>query len=218
MEIAPPRAYRSELRAAQAAQTRRRVLDAAARLFAAQGYQATTFTAIARDAGVSTETVKASGSKSALLIAAFEVTFSGTEGADSLTDTDAGAGVLELPDKDFLAAVIARIVDANARGHALWTVLLGAAGSDDLVAGALQAILRRRHEDYRMLVAELARRNLVPARAGGDIDALADEISFLMSPEGYQQLVTQSNWSRDRYTRWIGDRVLGWAGARSVAE
>lgn len=217
MESTSSRAYRSGLRATQAAQTRERVLRAAAELFSAQGYQATTFAAIAREAGVSTETVKAAGAKSALLIAAFEVTFSGTEGADSLTDTEAGAGVIDLPNEVFLAAVIARIVDANARAHALWTVLLGAAGSDELVAGALQTILTRRREDYRMLVAELIRRALVPARAAERADELADELSFLMSPEGYQQLVGQSGWSRERYAGWIDGRVLEWASAANVA-
>lgn len=213
MESSPARTYRSELRSAQAAQTRERVLHASARLFAAHGYQATTFAAIAREAGVSTETVKAAGSKAALLIAAFELTFAGTEGAESLTDTEAGAGVVALPDEVFLAAVIDRIVDANARGHALWTVLLGAAGSDELVAGALQVMLTRRRADYRLLVSELARRGVIPAPS----DELADELSFLMSPEGYQQLVSQSGWSRSRYTRWIAERVLGWAGAATVA-
>ena len=200
------RPYRSALRSAQAAQTRHRVLDAAARLFATRGYHATTFAAIAAEAGVSAETVKAGGSKSALLIAAFEMRFAGTESAPSLTDTEAGAGVLDLPDDVVLEAIIGRIVDANARAYALWTVLLGAAGADELVAGALEEMLARRRADYRRLVAELTRRGLIPAP--GDPEALADELSFLMSPEGYQQLVTQSGWTPERYRRWIGDQVI----------
>lgn len=121
------RVYRSELRARQARETRARIIAAAGELFARQGYQATTIAAIARAAGVSGETVKTAASKAELLIAAFEVTFSGYEGAESLTDTDVAAGVLELPDDVFLDAVLAQITDANARGHRLWTVLLGAA-------------------------------------------------------------------------------------------
>lgn len=202
--MSPPtssgRGYRSELRAQQAVQTRRRIVLAAADLFATQGYQATTLAAIARRAGVSAETVKAAASKAELLIAAFEVTFAGTEAASSLTDTEVAADVLDLDDEDFLAAVIRQIAQANARGYALWTVLLGAAASDPVVDGALQGILERRAADYRRLVDELIDRGLVPPAA--DRPGRAAVVSFLLSPEGYQQLVAQSGWTHEAYLQW----------------
>lgn len=210
MTATPPRAYRSELRARQAEETRRRIVLAAARLFASRGYQATTIAAIAREAGVSAETVKTSSSKAELLIAAFEVTFSGTEAAQSLTDTEVGAGVLALPDAEFLDAVLAQITNANARGHALWTVVLGAALSDPVVDSALQGILEHRRADYRMLAAELVRRSDGPSDR--DQGALADTLSFLLSPEGYQQLVAQSGWSREQYRTWLHDAVSAQLG------
>lgn len=201
-----PRAYRSELRTQQAQGTRRRIVEAAARLFAERGYQATTLTAIAREAGVSTETVKTAAPKAELLIAAFEVTFAGVESAQSLTDTEVGAGVLDVPDEALLDAVLTRIATANARGHALWTVLLGAAASDPVVDDALQAILARRAADYRRLVDELVMRGY--ASSVTDPDATAAALSFLLSPEGYQQLVVQSGWTPQRYTAWMRAAVL----------
>ena len=201
-----PRAYRSELRTQQALGTRRRIVEAAARLFAEHGYQATTLTAIAREAGVSTETVKTAAPKAELLIAAFEVTFAGEESAQSLTDTEVGAGVLDVPDEALLDAVLTRIATANARGHALWTVLLGAAASDPVVDDALQAILARRAADYRRLVDELVTRGY--ASSVTDPDATAAVLSFLLSPEGYQQLVVQSGWTPQRYTAWMRAAVL----------
>lgn len=201
-----PRAYRSELRTQQAQGTRRRIVEAAARLFAEHGYQATTLTAIAREAGVSTETVKTAAPKAELLIAAFEVTFVGEESAQSLTDTEVGAGVLDVPDEAMLDAVLTRIATANARGHALWTVLLGAAASDPVVDDALQAILARRAADYRRLVDELVARGY--ASSVTDPDATAAVLSFLLSPEGYQQLVVQSGWTPQRYTAWMRAAVL----------
>lgn len=203
---AAPRAYRSQLRAAQAEQTRRRIVEAAARLFAAHGYQATTMVAVGREAGVSTETVKAALPKAELLIAAFEVTFSGAEGAESLRDTDAGAGVMELPDAVFLDAVVSGITDANARGHALWTVLLGAASSDPVVDEALQAMLSRRGADYRLLVDQLVARGYVDEVR--DRERCAAVLSFLLSPESYQQLVTQSGLARDDYEAWVRQAIL----------
>jgi len=201
-----PRAYRSELRTQQAQGTRRRIVEAAARLFAERGYQATTLTAIAREAGVSTETVKTAAPKAELLIAAFEVTFAGEESAQSLTDTEVGAGVLDVPDEALLDAVLTRIATANARGHALWTVLLGAAASDPVVDDALQAILARRAADYRRLVDELVARGY--ASSVTDPEATAAVLSFLLSPEGYQQLVVQSGWTPQRYTAWMRAAVL----------
>lgn len=201
MTEAAPRAYRSELRARQAQETRARIVAASARLFATQGYQATTIAAIAREAGVSAETVKTTASKAELLLAAFEVTFSGSEGAETLADTEVASGLLELPDESFLDFVLTQITTANARGHGLWTVLLGAALSDPVVDTALHRILEHRAADYRMLVSELGRRGI--AAPGIDEEAVADALSFLLSPESYQQLVVQSGWTLDHYSAWL---------------
>ncbi|WP_149083954.1 MULTISPECIES: TetR/AcrR family transcriptional regulator [Microbacterium] len=200
------RPYRSALRTRQAEETRARIVTAAARLFAAQGYQATTISAIAREAGVSAETVKTTAAKAELLIAAFEITFSGSEAAETLADTEAGSGLTSLPDDVFLDAVITQIGAANERGHALWTVLLGAALSDPIVDAALQRILANRAADYRGFASELQRRGIVASEH--DSDALADVLSFLLSPESYQQLVVQSQWSPDRYRSWLRTAVL----------
>lgn len=196
-----PRAYRSELRAQQALATRQRIVEASARLFATNGYQATTIAAIAREAGVSAETVKAAASKAALLIAAFEVTFSGSEGKTSLSDTEVAAGVLDLPDDVFFDTVLTRIAEANARAHALWTVLLGAALSDAVVDEALQGILTHRAADNVQFVTELVRRGIAPALP--DVGDAAAAVSFLLSPEGYEQLVVQSGWTQGAYLAWL---------------
>ena len=141
-----------------------------------------------------------------MLIAAFEVTFSGSEAAETLADTEAGSGLTTLPDDVFLDAVITQIAAANERGHALWTVLLGAALSDPVVDAALQRILANRAADYRGFAAELQRRGIVDSDHDGD--ALADVLSFLLSPESHQQLVGQSGWSPDRYRSWLRSAVL----------
>src|SRR5262249_29417353 len=74
----PGRAYHSEARAQQAAQTRSDVLAAATRLFAETGWPGTGMRDVARAAGVSVETVYAHfRSKSELLIAVHDVTIVG---------------------------------------------------------------------------------------------------------------------------------------------
>jgi AcrR family transcriptional regulator len=62
------RRYHSALREARAAQTRRRITGAASDLFAQHGFAGTTVAAIAREAGVSPQTVYATfGSKGAIV-------------------------------------------------------------------------------------------------------------------------------------------------------
>jgi len=64
------RLYRSPRREAQAERTRQTILDAARRLFVAQGYGGTTMETIAQGAGVAVQTVYAAfGSKRHMLIA-----------------------------------------------------------------------------------------------------------------------------------------------------
>ncbi len=90
------RPYRSELRQQQAAQTRRRVVEAAVTLFSRHGYRATTFTQLAREAGVSVETVRKHGPKSALLQAALELASFGVEGESDFFETDIGKVMLQV--------------------------------------------------------------------------------------------------------------------------
>jgi hypothetical protein len=40
-----------------------------------------------------------------------------------------------------------------------------------------------------------------------DRTELADALSFLMSPEGYAQLVELAGWSHDRYVAWMLDAI-----------
>src|SRR5260370_35424863 len=74
------RRYDSTLRQEQARQTRARILDAAQKLFAERGYANTSMEAIARAAGVATDTVYASfQSKPGLLHKLLDVRVGGDE-------------------------------------------------------------------------------------------------------------------------------------------
>lgn len=75
------RPYRSPVRDAQSAQTRRLVLDAARGLFLAEGgYASTSMSAIAAAAGVSVQTLyNTFGSKAGLLKAVFDTTLAGDD-------------------------------------------------------------------------------------------------------------------------------------------
>ncbi|WP_152360224.1 TetR/AcrR family transcriptional regulator [Microlunatus speluncae] len=201
------RTYRSELRTEQAAATRRRILDSAGECFAEIGYGRTTLTAIADRAGVSVESVKAQGAKRALLLAAFEQTFAGQEGGRPLTEQDQLAAALAIEDDDdFLAAAAEFIAAANRRSYALWRALNSAADADSDLAPALREILLGRRQDIERTVGLLQRRGMVPAGLRHR-RRVAAGLSFLLSPEGYQQLVAESGWSHARYLTWIRTMV-----------
>ena len=81
------RAYHSPLRADQAQQTRRRVLESARRLFVERGYAGTTVAAVADHAGVSPETIYLSlGGKRGLLEGVMDI----TGPHDSVADDESG--------------------------------------------------------------------------------------------------------------------------------
>ncbi|SDR92399.1 TetR/AcrR family transcriptional regulator [Microterricola viridarii] len=207
-EIAPPatRSYNSSLRAGQAAETRRRILEAAAECFSATGYGGTSLADIARAAGVSVETVKLNGPKRDLLLAAFEQSFAGREGRDSLADHEPIAAITETADDaDYLRGIVHFVAEANRRSSRLWAAFLAAASSDSVVAEELAALQQRRRADFHTLVAVLTERGMVaasvpPAR-------LAEALSFLVSPESYGQLVRESGWSQADYEAWLARTI-----------
>lgn len=83
---AQARAYRSPLRGGPAVGTKSRILDASLTILSEPGYGGTSLAKIADIAGVSVESVKASGAKHDLLLVSFERSFVGLEGSSrSLT-------------------------------------------------------------------------------------------------------------------------------------
>lgn len=203
-EAVSTRTYRSTLRAEQAANTRSRVVAAAAACFTDRGYAGTSLGEIAERAGVSTETVKANGPKRALLLSAFEQAFAGEEGDELLAESDGARDLVRISDDDeFLAALAGLVAAANARTSVLWGEYLAAANADPVIAEALSALLRRRHLDYRSAVDLLISRGM--ASHMDDVDEAAAILSFLWSPESHQQLVLQSGWSLRRYERWLAE-------------
>ena len=205
-ENVAPRQYRSTLREEQARQTRQRILASAFEVFSAKGYTGASLADIAAGAGVSVESVKVHGPKRALLLGAFELAFAGSAGEESLSERPEVAAIMGIEDTgDFLTAMVGMIAEANARTSGLWAAFLAAAAEDAHVGEVLASLLDRRHADYRRLVGLLTSRGAVDARAASDDDlqALADVLSFLMSPEGHQQLVQQSGWTYERYRDWL---------------
>jgi AcrR family transcriptional regulator len=200
------RRYRSDLRASQAAGTRVRVLIAAATEFARRGYAGTSIPAIAAVAGVSPETVKLQGAKHELLLAAFEHTFAGREGAAPIAEDESiRERIAQTPPDETPAFYAATATEFNERGAALWTAFSSAARSDEAVAVVYRDIMARRLLDHALAVDLL----VASGQVGTTLprEQLAAALAHLGSPEGWQLLVVDYGWTVESYRTWLTDAV-----------
>ncbi|MEO3927724.1 TetR/AcrR family transcriptional regulator [Micromonosporaceae bacterium B7E4] len=206
------RIYRSELRQRQAAQTRRRVVEAAGEVFSEHGYQAATFAQIAKRAGVSVETVRTHGPKAALMWAAVEVASVGVEGRDiDLVATDVGKAMIEIADPDGFAAFLGEAMLAmNESAAGVWLAVTGAAQGDSELRGHLAERLAGIRRQVTNVLRVVAERGWV--RSDVPFDDLVEACCVITSVESYVRFVRLDGKSPEEYTafvtRTIRDSIL----------
>lgn len=200
-----PRAYQSDLRQRQAAETRQRIVAAAAALFSELGYGGTTLAKIAERAQVSVETVQKNGPKSALIRAAVEYTSFGIEGDRDIREMEVGKAFLAVTSREQLAALAASTMRAiNAGSFGVWTALTCAAHGDPEL-----------RETYVAFLAAIRRQNERMFQAFQDRGWIDDTLPFderidtwtvLSSVESYVRL-RASGRSDDEYEAWLERRA-----------
>jgi AcrR family transcriptional regulator len=192
----PRRRYHSPLRADQAEQTRRRICDAAFRLFAERGYAGTTIAAVAEAAGVSPETIYVSlGGKRGLLEGAIELAIAddgASEDWNAIAALATGAQRLER-----MVAYSCRILAHTRPIHA---VIRGAADKEAFAAELGHRLLRdrlaRQTERVRAYLADDLRAGLSVAEAG-------QRYCVLASPELFYLLTVELGWKEARHRAWL---------------
>jgi AcrR family transcriptional regulator len=184
-------------RQVQAAETRIRIARAARRLFAAQGYGATSIDAIAKEAGVATRTVySAFGTKREILSLICDRWLQ-------------EAGAIERAEQVF---AIADPVD-RLRGAAGWLTNLYSAGFD--VVLIFEAATDESPETKALLRSKLAGRNQV---MDAMIASLEDVLRVplkqaqavyraLAAPGVYQELVDESGWTPAEFETFVADSL-----------
>jgi AcrR family transcriptional regulator len=197
------RGYDSPRRREQAVATRRQILDAAARLFAEQGYPATTMGAIAGEAGVALKTVYvAFETKSGVLRALWHLLLRGDEANAPVSDRTWYREVLDEPDP-------VRQLERNAansrvvkeRAGVLLGVLRDSAPVDPDIAELWARIQHEFYENQRAIVETLAERNAL--QRGLDVARAADILWTLNHPDVWQLLVRERGWTPADYERWL---------------
>lgn len=203
------RDYRSDLRAAQAAETRRVVVAAARDSFVANGYAATTIDAVAKAAGVSRKTVfTAVGGKVELLKTALDWSVAGDDGQAALIDRPRLRAVLAADDPGRLLTEWAELlVEIDARVSGVFRALEVAAETDAEARALLSESQQQRLDGARAVVSRLATLGaLDPAvsrREATDIAWLATD------PVLYDRFVTLRGWSRQRFSTWLSRLLTG---------
>jgi AcrR family transcriptional regulator len=201
MSHAPTRPYRSELRARQAGETRRRIVGAAAELFAELGYARTTLKQIAQRAGVSAETVQAHGPKAALIRAATEQLGLGTEGIDDASELPEVAALLALPPHERADALGPWLLSIHQPLAGLTEALVGGAANDPELAEFYGAIVESIHRNWRMAYDhDLPLGWVRTDRAAHEV---VDVWCVAASPESYVRFTRHYGWTDEQYASWL---------------
>jgi AcrR family transcriptional regulator len=203
------RDYRSGLRAAQAADTRRLIVSAAARLFVEDGYGATTIDAVAEAAGVSRKTVfTAVGGKVDLLKTALDWAVAGDDRPVAVADRPALRELLALDDPVALLTAWVRVMVAiDVRVAGLFRALEVAADGDEAANGLLEESRRQRLVGARTVVKRLVALNAL-TDAVSRADA-ADVAWLATDPVLFDRFVRIRGWSVGRFETWLTRTLTG---------
>lgn len=192
---------RPNRREVAAAETRREILRAARRLFAANGYAGTSLQQIAEESGVAVQTIYSSvGSKAALVLA-----------LNDLIDEEAavsrlGAGVLAETDPTrMIASGIHLTRQLNERCGDLIQVLLSAAPAEPDAAAAVADGMRRHESGASAMVQRLGA--LGALRAGTTAERAAAVFSMMTSPASWLQLTQRAGWTFDESEAWLTESL-----------
>jgi AcrR family transcriptional regulator len=207
-QVRPKRRYDSTRRREQARETRRRILEAARRLFVARGYAGTTIEAVAQEAGVAVETVYAAfGSKRALISGLVGMLVGGDDTQIPLLERPGPQAVRRERDpRRQLRAFADDITPILGRVAPLLEVIRCAAATEPELAGLLQQMQRARLANFTRLVEWVASNG--PLREGLELADAAETIWTLASGEVYRLLTGDRGWSPERYARWLGDSLV----------
>jgi AcrR family transcriptional regulator len=202
------RSYHSPLRAAQARETRRRVLDAAGRLFQERGYPRTTIADVATAAEVAADTVlHLFGSKRGLLKEVMDVVVGGDdEDVSVLQRVDPQEMRREKDQRRQIAMFAAGITTQLERIRPMDDILRSAAAVDAEVASLRDDLqLDQRRAAMRSIAGWIAAngRLRTDGSAAESVEAAAAILWTLTSPEIHQMLREHWGWTPAAYESWL---------------
>jgi AcrR family transcriptional regulator len=198
----PARRYQSARRRAAAAETRRRILDAARTLFSRAGIDGVTMAEIARRAGVAAPTVYAAfRSKAGILREIMRAAVFGARyhaAAARLEETADPIALMRLT-----AAVARTIYEDEARAIGL---LRGASAFSPELRRLEREFERLRFEMQRGRIERLARASRL--RPGLGVARARRLLWMYTSRDVYRMLVVEGGWSADAFEAWLAETLV----------
>lgn len=192
---------RPSLRETLAAATRTQVVDAAAQLFAEQGYVGTSIGAIATRAGVAVQTIyNAVGNKAAVLSAVLDAAASGPNAPTPVPEFMAERSRQASDVAALLDLLADWFVEVNTRTAPIQWVIRQAAAVDTDAAELERARSRQRLRNYGLAAAALRERGGLGRMTD---DEAAATIWTLGHPTAYRSLVIDEGWTPDAYRAWL---------------
>ena len=203
-----PRRYDTTNRQRQAAETRRRIFEAAQELFTRDGYVTTTMVAISERAGVAVQTVYASvKSKRDVLKGILDLAISGEDEQVPVQGSPRWHQIEAEPDPRTKLRTLSRLHgDICVREAPVFAIMVDAAGSDPEIRTLMHEMAGQRYQDHHRLTKTLKqighlRPDLSSRRAADIIGALANEQTYLT-------LVRDRLWPIQDYEDWLADQLI----------
>lgn len=185
--------------------TRARVIEAATRLFATNGYKGTTMADIARESGVAMQSVYTAGrSKAELLQAAVGRSVAGDD--EEILVHERPAYVVMATESDAVHQVellAEAICEIHERSEPMQAAQREAAVLDPVVAAGLETAHRQRWETFRAVVGRLPE-----ARLRTSPDESADTAWAVASAEVFLLLRRGRGWSWDQIREWLAHTLV----------
>ena len=199
------RRYESPVRQAQAAQTREAIVDAAARLFEAQGYAATSIRQVAESAGVAADTVYATfGAKPRLLTAVIDLRLAAGTGVGNVMERPEALAVRDEPDPrrqiELLAADLTEVVT---RVGPVFEMLRSAASVEPAMATVYAEMQGYRRRNMHVAIDWIAARG--PLRV--DVETATDTLWACAAPDTHRLLTGLGGWTSAQYRTWLTDTL-----------
>jgi AcrR family transcriptional regulator len=193
----------SRLRDARVAHTEARIIEAATRLFLADGYLATTLTAVAEAADVGARTVYVRfGTKAALFKRVVDVAIVGdTESVDVLGREPMRTALTAPTAPERIAADAALGRQIMERTGALFAVAQQAAAIEPMIAEFWQQGREQSRHAQRLVWTGMADAGMLDPSV--DLDGLIDTASVIGAAETYLVATRMIGWSLDAYEAWL---------------
>jgi AcrR family transcriptional regulator len=184
-----------------AEETQRAIVEAAALLFAQQGYHATSIARIASEAGVAVQTIYNSvGSKSEILSRVLDFAAAGERAPEPVSVFMREQSEREADPRAIVAQLVEFWRGAMPRTAPVFRVIREAAAVDPDAAQLERARAAQRLRNYGEAAQLLAERRSL--QAGLTTDQAAAAIFAIGHPETYRSLVLEGAWNDELWAAW----------------